>query len=113
MTTQVLILFAHRLIKPLADLGAIYVIVINPAFVAGIVRRIDVDAFHLPGVVWKEIFKGKEIVAFNQEIAGSRIADGELGNLFQQVKRHLPMMILNRLPPDPIQCRHENPSITK
>jgi hypothetical protein len=59
------------------------------------------------GIIWKERFEGKEVIAFDQKIAGARIANGEFWNLFQQVKRNLPMMVLNRLPPDPIQCWHE------
>jgi len=43
--------------KPLANLGAVYVVVVNPALIPRVVRRVDVDALHLAGVVRQQGFR--------------------------------------------------------
>ena len=47
MACQILALFAVNLTQPLLDLRVIDIIVVDPALVAGVVGRVDVDALHL------------------------------------------------------------------
>jgi hypothetical protein len=72
-----------------------------------IVRRINVNAFDLSGVVGQKRFEGEQIVSLDEQITRARVADGEIRNLLQQMKRHLAMMIFNRFLPDPVQRGHE------
>jgi len=44
------------------------VIVVNPAFVTCVVRRIDIDAFILPREL-EQCFKGQQVVAFYDQVA--------------------------------------------
>ena len=53
----------HVVFQPLANHGRVHVVRINPAFVAGIVRRVNVDAADAPGVVGQEGFEGEQVVA--------------------------------------------------
>lgn len=48
---QVLRLRPDNLPEPLADFRAVDVVVVDPVFVAGVVRRVDVDALDLARVV--------------------------------------------------------------
>jgi hypothetical protein len=41
---------ADHLAQPAANLWAVHVVVVDPALIAGVVRRVDVDALHLPGI---------------------------------------------------------------
>ena len=45
------------------------VVVVDPAFVAGVVGRVDVDALDLAGVGGEEGLEGEEVVAFDDEVA--------------------------------------------
>ena len=67
---------------------------------------VNVDALDLTGIVREKGFEGEEIVAFDEKIAGARIADGKFRRVLQQVKRHLPVMVFDRFLPYPVQCRH-------
>ena len=60
---QVLALFADNLAQPPLDLRVIDIIVINPALVAGVVGRIDVDALDAPLVPGQQCFQGFQIIA--------------------------------------------------
>ena len=72
MTGEVLGLLADHFAEPAADFGRVDGVVIDPLLVARIVRGINVDALHLPGVVRQQGFEGQEVVAFDQEVAGAR-----------------------------------------
>ena len=56
MAGQVLALFADNLAQPLLDLRVIDVIVIDPALVAGVVGRIDIDALDAPLIPGQQRF---------------------------------------------------------
>ena len=50
MAIQGFALTAYHFAQPAFDFRAVDVVVVNPAFVAGVVRRVYVDALHLPGI---------------------------------------------------------------
>jgi hypothetical protein len=111
MAIERLAFLADDLPQPLTDNRAVHVVVVSPALVAGVVRRIDVDALHLAGVVRQERFERNEVIALHDEISVTRLAAGEIGHVFEQVKRHLVVMIHHRLFPNPIQRRHINKEV--
>jgi hypothetical protein len=51
VATQVFEVATYNLAKPVPYFRAVHIIVVDPILFAGIVRRIDVDAFDLTGVV--------------------------------------------------------------
>jgi len=53
-----------------------------------VVRRINVDALHLPRVERQQRLERFEIVALKKHVAGVRIACAECGNFFQQSVRN-------------------------
>ena len=69
MPVQRFAFLADHLSQPAANLRAVDVVVVNPAFVAGVVRRVDVDAFDLPGVTRQQGFQCVQVVALNDEVA--------------------------------------------
>jgi len=50
MTEEVFSFLAHSFPQPFADEGTVNAVVVNPAFVPRIIRRIDIDAFDMSGV---------------------------------------------------------------
>lgn len=68
MAGQVLALFADNLAQPLFDLRVVDVIVINPALVAGVVGRIDIDALDTPLIPGQQRFQGFQIIAPNDHV---------------------------------------------
>jgi len=71
---EVFSFLANSFTKPFADQRAIDVVVVNPALVAGVVRRVNVDALDLPGVVREQRLKRHQIVALDDEIAAAGVA---------------------------------------
>lgn len=57
MAGQVLALFADDLAQPFLDLGVVDVIVIDPALVAGVVGRVDVNALDAPSYRGSSAFR--------------------------------------------------------
>ena len=103
--------FADSLSEPFSNHWAVDVVVIDPTLIAGVVRRIDVDALDLPRVVGKERFERDEVISLHDEIPVARLAAGEIWHVFEQVKRHLVVMIHHCLFPNPIQCWHINEEV--
>jgi hypothetical protein len=103
---EVLGLLADHLAEPAADFRRVDRVVIDPLLVPRVVRRVNVDALHLAGVVGEEGLEGQEVVAFDQEVAASGIADGELRVAAQEMIRNLAMVVEDSLLADPVQRRH-------
>ena len=57
-------------------IGLLTLSLYDPAFVARVVRRVDVDALHLPGVVRKQRLERNEVVALDDEVAVARLPAG-------------------------------------
>ena len=65
MPREIFAFFAHRLSDPLFKLRLREVVVINPVFVAGVIRRINVDAFDPTSMRRQQRFKREQIVALD------------------------------------------------
>ena len=88
------------------DDPAVDVVVVGSALVAGVVRRVDVDALDLAGVIGQQRLERDQVVALDDEVAGARVAAGEFRHVFQQMKGHFQVVVHHRLFPDPVQRRH-------
>ena len=78
---QVLAVHGAVLAEPFAHQGAVDLVVVDPAFVAGVVGRVDVDAFDAAGVAGEEGFEGVEVVAVDDEVVvGVGVAGGVEGS---------------------------------
>src|SRR2546430_16121797 len=75
---RILPLFADRLADPLFELRLREIVVIDPALVARVVWRIDINALNPSGMGRKKGLQSDEIIAFNNEIA----AESRLLTLF-------------------------------
>ena len=53
------------LAEPLANDRAVDIVVVGPAFVAGVVGRVDADTFHLAGIMWEQGLESDEVVALD------------------------------------------------
>ena len=62
MAAKVFGLFADDVAQPFANPRVIDVVVVDPALVARVVGRVDVDALHLTAIARQEGFEGFEVV---------------------------------------------------
>ena len=69
MAAGVLAFFADGLADPFLELRLREVVVVDPAFVAGVVGRIDVDALDPAGVRRQQRLEGQQVVAFDDQVA--------------------------------------------
>ena len=106
MARKVFGFLAYSFAKPVADEWAVDVVVVNPAFVAGVVRWVNVDALDLTGVLRQQPLEPNQIVALHDEIAAAVIAAGQFRHVLEQTKRNLVVMIHHLVFPNPVQCRH-------
>ena len=58
----------NRLMEPLFHQRAVHSIVVGPALVAGVVGRVDVDAFDAAGVAGQQGFECLEVIAVDDEV---------------------------------------------
>ena len=106
MPIQCFAFLAHHLAQPFANLWAIDVVVVHPALVAGVVRRVDVNALHLTGITRQQGFQGVQVVALHNQVATVSVAAGQLRHSLQQAKRHLFVVLDDGIFADPVQCGH-------
>ena len=111
MAGQVLALFADNLAQPLLDFRVIDIIVINPALVAGVVGRIDIDALDAPLIPGQQCFQGFQIVAPDDHIFAAVIF--VVLSIFikailalQHPKRYFLMVIDDLVFSNPFKCWH-------
>ena len=107
MPVKRLIFFAHDFTKPLADYGTVDVVVVSPAFVTGVVRRVNVDALDLAGVVRQQRLERHQIVALHDEVAAAGVARGKIRHVLEQMKRDVAVMIYHRVFSNPVERRHK------
>lgn len=96
--------------QPFLDDRRIDVVVIAPALVAGVVRRVDVNAVDLAGVSRQQRFQRVEIVAVNDEIAVERDRPNSfcpIGN--QRTIGHGEVMVIDKFLALEIQFGHVAP----
>ncbi len=72
MSAEVFAFFADHLSQPFLELRIVDVIVVDPTFVARVVGRIDVDAFHLAFILRQQRLEGCEVVTVYDHVARSR-----------------------------------------
>ena len=86
----VLALLAHGVANPFLELRLREVVVVNPALVAGVVRRVNVDALDPARVRGQQTFQRQQIVALNDEIPVQRgfFGGGKFAVHLQRVMRH-------------------------
>jgi hypothetical protein len=106
MAGQVFNLFAYGFAKPCLHFRTVHIIVVNPAFIAGIVRRIDVYALNLAGIIWQKSFESQKVIGLHQKIAAVWVAAGKIFTFFEKVERDLAMMINYGFFSYPVQCWH-------
>jgi len=95
--------------QPAADLRAVDVVVVDPALVAGVVRRVDVDALHLAGVARQQGLERVQVVALHDQVAAVAavvVAAAELWHRLQQAERHVLVVLDDGFLADPVQCGH-------
>ena len=114
MAGQVLALFADNRTQPLFDFRVVDIIVINPALVAGVVGRIDVDALDAPLIPGQQRFQGLQIIAPDDHVLAAVI----LAMLpvfikavlaLQHPKRHVLMVTDHLALSNPFKCWHGYP----
>ena len=103
-----------RVLEPLAHEWAADVVVVAPAFVPGVVRRVDVDAVHLARVHRQQRLQSVQVVAVNDEIVVERrllpLGRQRLLRIHDQLaKRHRQMMRVNERLPFELQRWHSTP----
>jgi hypothetical protein len=62
------VFFINDLAKPLLHHGAVDVVVVNPLFIPGIVRRVNVDALNFSCISRQKGFESDKVVAVYYEI---------------------------------------------
>ena len=102
MPIEGLAFLADDFAEPFADDGAVDVVVVSPALVSRVVRRVNVDALHLAGVVGQQRLEGDEVVALHDEVAAAGVAAGEFRHVLEQVKGHLQVVVHHSLFPNPV-----------
>lgn len=96
--------------QPFLDGWAVDVVVVDPVFVAGIVGRIDEDAFDSAGVVGEECFEREEVIAFNEEVASTEgfvlNPEGSTAVVGECMYWHFIVMVDDSFFADPIERWH-------
>ncbi len=87
----------HHPPQPVLHEGRVHVVVVRPAFIPGVVGRVDVDALHLAVVRRQQRLQGCEVVTLNdQVVAQARLVAQPLLAVRQQlVERYGQMVILD------------------
>lgn len=106
MAGEVFGFFADDLSEPFFDLGGFDVVVVDPAFVSGVVRRVDVDAFDAPGILGEEGFEGVEVIALDDEVSGIWVATGEFFIRLEEAEGDIFVMVDDGVFSDPVEGGH-------
>ncbi len=107
---KVFAFFADHLAEPFFKLRIVDVVVVNPAFVAGVVGRINVDAFDAAFVFGEQGFQRFQIVAVNDAIAaGIRRSVGcvEPLQMAQRFEGNFLVVIDDFVFSHPVECWHK------
>ena len=68
MPLQIFVINGCVLCKPLPHEWTVYVVVVDPSLVAGVVGWINIDAFDAVGVARQQRFEGVQVVAVDDEV---------------------------------------------
>ena len=106
------ILAVHRAVglQPFLHQRTVHPIIVYPSLAAGVIRRVDVNAFYPPGVARQQRLERMQVVAFDNHVVFRIAAVGvQQRSCFVQnerTMRHRHMMRINLLLPIKIQLRH-------
>ena len=110
MPRKVFTLLAHDLTQPALHLGIVDCIVVDPALVAGVVRRVDVDAVHHALELGQQALQSLQVVAVNDPVVGAvgrrSFWRAEAGHLVEHPERHVEMVVDHLVFSHPLQRRH-------
>ena len=109
VSAEVFALLADDLPEPLPDARVVYVVVVDPSLVAGVVRRIDVDAVNLALVLRQQRLERLEVVAVDDHVPAVRPAAVQhalLGNALKHAIGHVTMVVDHLVLAHPVQSRH-------
>jgi hypothetical protein len=76
VSRKILSFSADNLPEPITYFWTVHSVVIHPVLVTGIVGRVNIYAFDFSGVVRKERFESKEIIALDEQVPGVGITGG-------------------------------------
>ena len=79
VTEQVFTFFAHHLPQPFLDFRVVVVVILNPAFIAGIVEWVNINAFYLAFIF---VQQGFEVVAGDDFVAATGIVGRHFAGYF-------------------------------
>ena len=111
MPGKILALFAHHFAQPLFDLGVIDIVVIYPALVASVVRRINVDALYLALVPGQQGFQRLQIVTVDHHVFTAVVLDVLSGFVIavlalQHPVRYFLVVVYHLVFSNPFKCWH-------
>ena len=107
MPRKIISFFANNLSQPFFNLWIIYIIVVNPSFIACIIRGININALNFPLVHRQECFQRVQIITMNNHVAAVILSIGCKCVLpFQCAERHFQMVIDHFFFTDPVQRWH-------
>ena len=97
--------------QPFLDDRGVHIIIIRPALIAGVVRRVNEDAVDLPGMGRQQRLERVQIVPVDDQIAIQRDrADPLRGVRHERPERHRKMMIVDEFLALEIQFGHVAPA---
>ena len=104
MAGQILALSADHFAQPLFDFGVVYIVVVHPALVAGVVGRIDVDALHPALIPGQQGFEGFQIVPVDNHVLAAVTPQGGFSCAFGAI--HLLLSVLAALVKAVLPVKH-------
>lgn len=112
MACEILSLCSNYFTEPSEYMRVIYIIIVTPFLITGIVRRVDINAVYSSFIFWKERFEGRKIITMNYLIPCSayrravRAFTIKAITMLQYAERHIGMMGDNLFFSNPVERRH-------
>jgi len=105
------VIFTDNFAKPIFQQRATYIIVICcPLFFAGIISWVNINTVNFPCIHRQKGFQGKQVIAFNDEIAVCLIGlEMQFWYFFQRMIRNGQVVIPEDIFPFKLQRGHEFP----
>lgn len=112
MSCEILTFGTNDLSNPLLDSRVIDVVVVNPLFLARVVRRIDVDAVDLALILGEERLQSFEIVSVDDHVSAVgtiAVENALVGDALEYAIGHLVIVVDDLVFSHPIKRRHNSP----
>ena len=71
VAAQILTFFADHFAQPFLYARVVHIVVVHPALIARVIRRVDVNAVHPPAKFRQQAFERKQVVAVYQKIVAA------------------------------------------